>query len=80
MTSLRERKTKLSFETDREMRYRGKSRAIVVMPQPFYCSVRLKGTRQVFDIAWDTIYMKAAQIAAEKARAERKGKREGKRT
>jgi len=75
MTALRERKSKLQFETDRELKYRGKYRAIVVHPQPFYCSVRLKGTRQSFDIAWDTIYFHAATIAADKARAEKKAAR-----
>jgi hypothetical protein len=75
MTALRERRTRLVFETDQEMRHRGKRRPILVMPQPWYCSVRLKGTRAVYDIAWETIFMHAAQLVADKARAERRAAR-----
>jgi len=75
MTALRNRKSKLSFATDREIR----GRAIVVEPSPWVCAVRLKGTRQRYEISWDTIFVHAAQLAANKLRAERLEARKRKR-
>ena len=72
MAALRDRKTRLTFETDQELRYLGKLRAIVVQPNPWFCAVRLKGTRVVYEIAWETIFTRAAQIFAEKQREERR--------
>lgn len=79
MTPLRDRKTRLTFETDQELRYRGRLRPVVVMPQPWFCAVRLKGTRVAYEISWETIFKHAAQIFADKQREERKSKRRGRR-
>jgi hypothetical protein len=68
MTSLRERKTRLSFETDATLR----NREIIVEPTPWMCIVRLKGKRTRYEISWSTIFVKAAEIAADKLRQERK--------
>jgi hypothetical protein len=75
MTTLSQRKTKLTFETDNSLR----GRALVVEPQPLYCSIRLKGTRKRYDINWETIFYHAAEIAADRLRAERKAARKAKR-
>jgi hypothetical protein len=69
------RKTRLKFETNQELRYRGKLRPLVVHAQPWLCEVRLKGTRLRFEISWESIYTHAAQLAADRMRAERKAKR-----
>ena len=71
MTALRARRTKLSFETDREIR----GRAIVVEPTPWVCVIRLKGLRHRFEVPWDTIFTKGALLSADKLRAERKAAR-----
>lgn len=71
MTTLRERKTRLTFQTDAMLR----NKAIVVEPTPWTCVVRLKGTRTRYEIAWPSIFFKAAEIAADKLRAERKARR-----
>jgi hypothetical protein len=75
MTALRNRKTRLSFETDQEIRYRGKMRPVVVHPNPWYCTVRLKGSRICYDVSWETIFAKGAQLFADKQKAERKAAR-----
>lgn len=75
MTILRERKTKLHFETDREVYERGKHRPIVVEPGPWTCALRLKGTRQRYEIGWESIFSMAAKLAADKLREERKSRR-----
>jgi hypothetical protein len=75
MTTLRDRKTRLTFETDQELRYRGKLRPVIVMPQPWLCAVRLKGTQTTYEISWETIFKHAAQLAANRLREERKTRR-----
>jgi hypothetical protein len=77
MTTLRTRKTKLVFETDREVHSCGKHRSIVVEPGPWVCTLRLKGTRQHYEIDWGSIFSMAARIAADKLREERKSRRKG---
>ena len=73
MTSLSERKTKLIVETADAVRERGKLREVVIeCSSPYFCTVRLKGTRTRFPISYASIYNRAASIAAEAARAERK--------
>src|ERR1035441_9498953 len=75
MTTLSARKTRLTFETDNFVR----GRALIVEPQPLYCSIRLKGTRKRYDINWETIYVHAAQIAGDRLRAERRANRAARR-
>lgn len=75
MTTLRDRKTRLIFETDQHIRYRGKLRAVIVCPSPWLCAVRLKGTRVVYEISWETVFTRAAQIVADGQRAERKARK-----
>ena len=75
MTILSKRKTRLSFETDNLVR----GRALVVEPEPLVCNIRLKGTRKRYAINWATVFMHAAEIAANRLREERKAKRKSKR-
>ena len=75
MTSLRKRKTRLVIETDGEIHYRGKYRAVIIEMQPLVCVARLKGTRVRYEMSWMSIFTRAAQIAAERERQERNAKR-----
>lgn len=75
MTLLRDRKTRLTFITDREVYERGKHRAIVVEPGPWTCGLRLKGMRQKYEISWESVFVAAAKLAADKLREERKTRR-----
>lgn len=59
----------------RKVRKMRLDRAIVVHPNPFYCTVRLKGTKQSYDVAWTTIFETGARILADKARAEKRAAR-----
>lgn len=85
MTALRERRTKLSFETGCEIRERGKYRTVVIETTGEYTAVvRLKGTRTRFAFDWASVYRLAVkqhvnQLRVEKlrARAARKGGRRG---
>lgn len=80
MTKLSERKTKLQFTTGAEVRYRGKMRPVVVeVSNEFIASVRLAGTRQRYPIAWETIFVKATEIAADHLRRDRKLARQARR-
>lgn len=75
MTALRERRTKLTFETSDIIRERGKLREVVIEAQPLCALVRLKGTRKAFPISYAAIYHAAARIEAERVRAEKKAAR-----
>lgn len=75
MTNLRTRKTRLVFETENEVRERGKYRAVVIEATPYIAMVRLKGTRTAFPISYAAIYHAAARIAAEEARRAKKAGR-----
>lgn len=75
MTSLAKRKTRLSFETSDTMRYRGKLREIVVEANEFTASVRLKGTRQRFEVSWAGVFNQAVKLDVQKKREERKARR-----
>lgn len=75
MTSLASRKTKLRFETSDSVRYRGKLREVVVDATEYTATIRLKGSRQRFEISWAGIWNQAVKIAVEKQRAERKARR-----
>jgi hypothetical protein len=73
MTKLSARKTKLSFTTDAEVRYRGKMRAVIVeVDNPFTASVRLSGTRQRYPFSWHGLHDWAADLFARQERERRK--------
>jgi hypothetical protein len=76
MTKLSERKTRLSFTTDAEVRYRGKLRAIIVeVDNPFSGSIRLAGTRQRYPFSWHGLHDYAAEMFARSERERRKKER-----
>jgi hypothetical protein len=75
VTSLAKRKTRLQFETSDSVRYRGRLREIVVEATEYTASVRLKGTRQRYEVSWAGIWNHAVKVAVERARAEHKAKR-----
>jgi citrate lyase beta subunit len=76
MTRLSQRKTKLQFTTDAEVRYRGKLRAVVVEVQDgFTASVRLAGTRQRYEFSWHGLHDWAAELHARRERERRKAER-----
>ena len=71
MTAVRDRKTRLCFETDE--RFRG--REIVIEVEPRLAYVRLKGTRTRYPISWEGIFNKAVQLEAARVRAEKLAKK-----
>jgi hypothetical protein len=71
MTALRNRVTRLTFETDQTFQ----GREIVAEARPHTAVLRLKGTRTRYQIPWSTVFDRAAKIAAELAREERKTRR-----
>jgi len=75
MTRLSDRKTRLIIETADVVRERGKSREVIIEPSPYIAVIRLKGRRQRLEVSWAGIYMFAARVAADKARAEKKAAR-----
>jgi hypothetical protein len=91
MTKISERKTRLSFETDAEMRGWGSktidkktrrvpvTRAIIVdVDNGWHGTVRLKGTRQTFDFSWEGLFLWAVEQRVMKERAEKKRLRDAK--
>jgi hypothetical protein len=80
VTTLRERKTKLVFESaDDSIRERGKYRPVVIEAHPFHATVRLKGLRQGFDVPWSAIWSMGAKAEVERIRREKKAEKAGKR-
>lgn len=75
MTALAKRKTRLTFETSDSVRYRGKLREIIIEATEYTAAIRLKGTRQRFELSWAGIYNQAVKVSVDKARAERKAAR-----
>lgn len=73
MTALSKRKSRLMFTTDCIVQHR----EIVAAPEPLVLNLRLKGKRTTYSINWITIYEHAAQIAADRARAEKRANRKG---
>lgn len=71
MTKLRERKSKLRFETEAEVRYRGRMRAVVieVNGNGYTASVRLAGTRMRYEFSWAGLHDWAAEMHVRRARA-----------
>lgn len=78
MTSIAKRKSRLTFETSDVIRYRGKLREVVIEASEYTASVRLKGTRQRFEVSWAGLYNHAVKVAVERQRAERKAQRRAK--
>jgi hypothetical protein len=81
MTKLSERKTKLQFQTDAEIRYRGKMRAVIVEVEStgFTGCVRLAGTRVRYPFSWAGLFTHAAEIFARSERERRKEERKQRR-
>lgn len=76
MTKLSQRKTRLQFTTDAEVRYRGKLRAVVVeVENGFTATVRLAGTRQRYPFSWHGLHDWAADLFARQERERRKKER-----
>jgi len=73
MTALAQRKTRLSFVTSDV--YQG--RQVVVEVSPFTAAFRLKGQRTRYEMSWSGMFMAAAKLHADRARAERKARRRG---
>ena len=71
MTDLLTRKTRLSIKTP----YTERGREIIAEVQTWGLELREKGRRFRMPISWGAIYHRAAEIAADKARAERIAKR-----
>lgn len=77
MTALAKRKSRLTFETSDSVRYRGRLREVVIEATEYTAAVRLKGTRQRFEMSWAGIYNHAVRVAVEKARSEKKTRKVG---
>jgi hypothetical protein len=76
MTKLSRRKTKLTFATDAEVRYRGKMRPVIVEAHDgFTASVRLQGTRQRYEFSWHGLHDWAAELHARREKEQRKKER-----
>jgi len=76
VTKLSQRKTRLQFTTDAEVRYRGKLRAVVVeVENGFTATVRLAGTRQRYPFSWHGLHDWAADLFARQERERRKKER-----
>jgi len=87
MTKISARKTRLSFETDAEIRAWGtvgKRRRPVMRPvivsvdNGFVGTARLKGTRRTFPFSWEGLFLWAIEQKVAKERAERKRLRDAK--
>jgi Fic family protein len=76
MTKLSERKSRLAFTTDAQIRYRGKLRAVIVeVDNPFTASVRLSGTRQRYPFSWHWLHDEAAALFSRQERERKKKER-----
>ena len=72
MTRLIERRRRLVLETPLLF---GK-RALVVLVEPWGLALRLKGCHQPLPITWAQVWNRAAIIAADRKRAERRSSKE----
>jgi len=75
VTALSQRKTRLVFETAGEIFERGHGRQIIVEARPYFAYLKLKGSRRVYTISYETIYRAAVQAAVDTERAARKAAR-----
>lgn len=87
MTKVSTRKTRLSFETDAEIRQWGTvaekrrpvMRAVIVdVDNGWHGSVRLKGTRMKYEFSWLGLFDWAVQQHVTRLRAEKKAKSKAK--
>ena len=74
MNSLRQRKTRLTFETADVLFECGTNRAVIIEAEPEYVTLRLKGLQHRVSITWGALYHYAARIEADKARQSKKGR------
>jgi len=74
MTSLDQRKTKLTFTTASTIRHR----AVVIEAAPYYAVVRLKGKRTRYVVPWDAIHDLGARLKVEADRREKQAARKAK--
>ena len=78
MTRLRDRKTRCILVTEATARYRGRERAIIVEPHPAgeLVQLRLHGSRIRYEVSWRGIFDFAGRVIAERARNEKKSRRQ----
>lgn len=74
-TALAKRKSRLTFETSDTVRYRGKLREVVIEANAYTASIRLKGTRQRYELSWAGAFNHAVRVHVEKQRSEKKARR-----
>jgi hypothetical protein len=75
-SKLSERKSRLAFTTDAEVRYRGKLRAVVIEVENGYtATVRLSGTRLRYPFSWHWLHDQAADLFARQERDRKKKER-----
>lgn len=80
MTKLSQRKSRLRFTSDAEVRYRGKMRPVIIeVDNGYTASVRLGGTRQRYPFSWMGVYDYAADRFARSERERKKKEREERR-
>lgn len=73
---LSQRKSRLAFTTDAEVRYRGKMRNVVIeVENGFTATVRLAGTRQRYPFSWHWLHDQAADLFARQERDRKKKER-----
>lgn len=72
MTDITKRRTRLVILTP----YTERGREIIAEVHPWGLELREKGRRHRMSIPWGSIYHRAAEIAADKLRADRKKARE----
>lgn len=71
MNTIAKRKTKLRFETSETVQ----GRPPVVDAGPYAATIRQKGLRKGYDVSWESIFLLAAKIEADRKREERKARR-----
>lgn len=71
MTAISKRKTIIRAETSCQIR----RRPLMIELTPLTVILREKGRRARFEVSWESVYILAAQIAADRVRAERKARR-----
>lgn len=71
MTAIAKRKTIIRAETSAIDR----KRPLIVELTPYTCIIREKGKRVRYEVSWVSVYHLAAQVYADRVRAERKATR-----
>ena len=75
MTLIAKRKSVMHGETEVQVQHR----SLIVEVRPFTVFIRQKERRTGYEESWESIFIRAAQKAAERARAERKARKKGSR-